>query len=68
MELNVKKQIPGKPMAAKDAPTVFTATTPAAIIVINGAPQYVQVRGTSLQYVANTDAALFRHSGSALVY
>ena len=65
---NVKKQIPGKPMAAKDAPTVFTATTPAAIIVINGAPQYVQVRGTSLQYVANTDAALFKDASDGRYY
>ncbi len=57
---NVKKQIPGRPMAAKDAPTVFTATTPSAIIVSTGPPQFVPIRGTSLQYVANTDAALFK--------
>ena len=65
---DVKKQIPGRPLSAKDAPTVFVATTPAAIIVTNGPPQYVAIPRTSLQYAANTDAALFRDTSDGRVY
>lgn len=60
---DVKKQIPGRAMNAGDAPTVFVSTTPAAIIVTAGAPQFTAIPGTQLQYVANTDAALFRDTG-----
>ncbi|MEO8509478.1 MAG: hypothetical protein ABI593_17765, partial [Betaproteobacteria bacterium] len=65
---DVKKQIPGRPLGARDAPTVFVSTTPAAIIVTSGSPQYVAIPGTSLQYVANTDAALFRDAGGRFYY
>ncbi|MFO1316730.1 MAG: hypothetical protein U1F58_14125 [Burkholderiales bacterium] len=64
----VKKQVPGRPLAPQDAPTVFVSTVPAAIVVTNGPPQYVAIPGTSLQYVANTDAALFRETASGRVY
>ena len=64
----VKKQIPGRPLNAKDAPTVFAATTPAAIIVTNGPPQWSAIARTSLQYAANTDAALFRDTSDGRVY
>jgi hypothetical protein len=65
---DVRKQIPGRPLGARDAPTVFVSTTPAAIIVTSGPPQYVAILGTSLQYVANTDAALFRDAGGRFYY
>ena len=65
---DVKKQIPGRPFTARDAPTIFVSTTPAAIIVTNGPPQFVAIPGTSLSYVGNTDAALFRDSGGRLYY
>jgi len=64
----VKKQIPGRTLAAKDAPTVFVSTRPAAIIAIDGPPRYVPIPGTSLQYVANTDAALFRNAADSRLY
>ena len=64
----VKRQVPGRPLAPQDAPTVFVSTTPAAIIVTLGPPQYAAVAGTSLQYVANTDAALFRDAASGRYY
>ena len=64
----VKKQIPGRPLTARDAPTIFVSTTPAAIIVTDGRPQYVAIPGTSLQYAANTDAALFRDTGTDTLY
>ena len=51
---------------AGDAPTIFVSTTPAAIIVTDGPPQYVgDSRHVALQYVANTDAALFRDTAAA---
>jgi hypothetical protein len=65
---DVKKQIPGRPIAARDAPTIFVSTTPAAIVVTNGPPQYVAIPGTSLQYAANTDAPLFRDTAGGRVY
>ena len=65
---DVRKQIPGRAIAVADLPQVFVSTTPAEIIVVNGAPQYAAIPGTQLQYVANTDAALFRHNGNGLVY
>ena len=44
----VKKQIPGRSIAPKDAPTIFVSTTPAAILVTSGPPRYVAIAGTSL--------------------
>jgi hypothetical protein len=64
----VKKQIPGRAIAAKGAPTIFVSTTPAAIIVTTGPPRYVAIAGTSLQYVANSDAAVFRDTASGTIY
>ena len=65
---DVRKQIPGRSLAAADMPQVFVSTTPAEIIVTQGAPQYTAIAGTQLQYVANTDAPLFRHQGNGLTY
>ena len=64
----VKKQIPGRMFTAQDAPTIFVSTVPAAIIVTAGAPQFVAIPGTSLQYVANSDAALFRDRTGTYYY
>jgi len=67
---NVKKQIPGRRTTAADTPVVYTSQVPAAIIVTNGPPQWTNVPGTSLQYAANSDAALFRDQsqGGKLYY
>ena len=64
----VRKQIPGRTLTAQNAPTVFVSTVPAAIIVTNGQPQFVAIPGTSLQYVANSDAALFRDRDGRFFY
>ncbi|HKE39218.1 MAG TPA: hypothetical protein VKG21_05215 [Casimicrobiaceae bacterium] len=64
----VKQQIPGRVFTVNTTPTIFVSTTPGAIIVTNGAPQYVPITGTALSYVANTDAALFRDSDGRLYY
>ena len=65
---DIKKQIPGRRLGLRDTPTVFVSTTPAAIIVTDGRPQWTSIPGTSLQYAANTDAALFRDGQGRLYY
>jgi len=64
----VRQAIPGRTLSVADTPTVFVSTTPAAIIVTSGAPQLVAIPGTALQYVSNTDAALFRDTASGRLY
>lgn len=61
-----RKHLPGK--AAKVAPTVFVTTEPAELIVTDGAPSYMPVRGTKLLRVNNTASVLFRHSGDDKLY
>jgi hypothetical protein len=41
-------------------PAVFVATRPSELIVFNGAPNYVPVTGTKLQYADNTTGHVFR--------
>lgn len=52
-----KAKIPGKPF--KVVPKVFTSTTPAELIVTNGAPEYSPIPGTRLMYVSNPEMPLF---------
>ena len=42
------------------APAVFVSTTPAELIVMDGPPRYATVDGSSLQYVENTTATVFK--------
>ncbi|HVR98518.1 MAG TPA: hypothetical protein VMW27_18025 [Thermoanaerobaculia bacterium] len=57
---NVKARLPGKPAAARDVPAVFVSFEPAELILIDGAPRYTAVAGTSLLWVSNTESDLFR--------
>jgi hypothetical protein len=50
------------------APTIFVSTTPAEIIVTQGAPQYRPVAGTRLKEVANTDSDLFWYTPTFTYY
>jgi hypothetical protein len=61
-----RKRLPGKP--AKVAPTVFVTTEPAEMILTDGLPSYMPVRGTRLLRVNNTSSALFLHSGEGKYY
>jgi hypothetical protein len=65
---DVKKQVPGRRIAAKDAPTIFVSTVPAEIILTSGTPSYQAIPGTSLQYIANSDAAVFRNTTDGRFY
>ncbi|MBN8249126.1 MAG: hypothetical protein J0L84_16990, partial [Verrucomicrobia bacterium] len=64
----VKRQVPGRALAASDAPTVFVSMTSAAIIVTTGAPKLTAIPGTALSFVSNTDAALFQDAGGTYYY
>ena len=64
----VRKQIPGRAFSTKDVPEIFVSTVPAEIIVTGGTPQLKPVAGTTLHYVANTDAALFRDGAAGSYY
>jgi len=65
---NVKSQVPGRQIAIKDAPTVFVSMQPAEIIVTGGPPQYKPLPGTRLQYLANSDVAVFRDPADGRIY
>jgi hypothetical protein len=55
----VRKEIPPKPAKPGQTPVVFVSTKPADIIVTNGPPQFVPVKGTGLQAVKNTTSTVF---------
>jgi hypothetical protein len=57
----------GSSLAAK-VPTIFVSTRPAALIVTNGPARYQTVEGTSLEYLANTTATVFREPTDQELY
>ncbi len=61
-----RKHLPGKP--AKSAPTVFTTTEPAEMILTDGPPTYLPVNGTRLLHVNNTSSLLFLNTGDGKLY
>jgi hypothetical protein len=64
----VKAAVPGKKLSAKDVPTVFVSQQPAELIMLTGEPAYQAVAGTSLQWVSNTDADVFRMGPTGPVF
>jgi len=61
-----RRRLPGKP--AKVTPSVFVTTEPAEMILTDGAPSYLPVRGTRLLRVNNTASVLFLHTGDGKLY
>jgi hypothetical protein len=61
-----RSRLPGKP--AKVVPTVFVTTEPAEMILTDGFPSYMPVRGTRLLRVNNTESVLFLHTGDSKYY
>ena len=49
---------------AFDPPKVYVSTTPAEMILLVGEPQLVEIGGTGLAYVTNTESQLFRFDDS----
>ncbi len=64
----IRRNVPGKPLAAGTVPIVFVSTKPAEIIVTEGPPAYQAVPGTALQAVTNTGAVLFRYTPTNSFY
>jgi len=64
----VNANVPGKQLSGKDAPQVFLTTKPAEIILLKGEPVYVEVKGTRLFWVSNTESDVFRMGKTGLVY
>jgi hypothetical protein len=64
---DLRKALPPRPPAGP-VPTIFVSTKPAEIIVIAGAPQFVPIPGTALQYVKNTDSDLFLYPSTGRFY
>jgi hypothetical protein len=62
----VKAALPGRTLTT--APKVFVSTTPAELILLRGAPNYLAVTGTGLVSVANTDSDVFRLGKDGPVY
>ena len=49
-----------RPLDDKTAPAIFVATEPSELIVTDGPPRFLKVEGSSLEYVENTTANVFR--------
>ena len=64
----VRASLPTYAAAAAAPPTVFVSTVPAELILLRGQPQYEAVSGTTLLWIRNTDADLFRVGTDGPVY
>jgi hypothetical protein len=58
----------GTAPAAGRPSAVFVSRTPAELILLRGAPNYVPVAGTGLLWVSNTDSDIFRAGKTGPVY
>jgi hypothetical protein len=54
--------------ASGPMPVVFVSTTPADLIVTDGSPEFAEVEGTSLLYVRNTTATVFKEPTDQQLY
>ena len=59
----------GAPAMGDEAvPRVVVRTHPAELLVTSGLPDFRPIRGTALQYAADTDSQLFFHTGDREAY
>ena len=65
---DVKAALPGKTIAAGQAPQVFVSLAPAEMILLKGPPSYAAVQGTKLLWVSNTENDVFRLGQTGAVY
>lgn len=56
------------PDAGGIVPRILVRTQPAELITTSGMPDFRPIRGTALQYAADTDSQLFFHSGEKEAY
>jgi len=65
---DVKAAVPGTAFPAGQMPVVFVSRSPAELILIAGAPVYVPVKDTHLEWVSNTESDLFRMGKDGALY
>jgi hypothetical protein len=65
---DVRRAVPGRPLAPAEVPTVFVSEAPAELIVLQGEPRLEAIRGTALSWVTNTESDLFRASADQRYY
>ncbi len=53
---------------ASSAPTILVSTTPAEVLVTDGAPQWVSMGASGLSYVSNTSANIFQLAEANTVF
>jgi hypothetical protein len=63
----VKAALPAKP-ATGHLPYVLVSTTPAELILFDGAPKPVPVKGTTLTWLSNTESDVFRQGADGRIY
>jgi hypothetical protein len=78
---SLAQQLPGEVAALLPAPTnappaaraeppprIIVSTTPAELLMTGGLPDFQPIRGTALQYAADTDSQLFFHTTEREAY
>ena len=65
---DVKAAVPGTPIAAGKASTVFVSTKPAEMLLVRGEPIYAPVAGTTLLWMNNTESDVFRAGKTGPIY
>ena len=65
---DTKVAVPGRKFAAGEAPMVFVSTSPAELILVSGAPNYLVVGATQLLWMSNTESDVFRLGKTGPVY
>jgi hypothetical protein len=56
------------PVSADSSAAIFISLQPAALVVTDGPPRYQAIDGTSLQYLVNTTAKVFREPTDQELY
>jgi hypothetical protein len=57
-----------KPSLANGIPAIYTSEVPAELIVFNGAPDFVPIAGTGLQWATNTSSDILVDGANGPVY
>jgi len=65
---DVKAAVPGRTLDAKAMPQVFVSTTPSELILLQGAPNYLAITGTTLLWVSNTESDVFRQGKTGPIF
>src|SRR5262245_37185755 len=65
---DVKAALPGRILEASAMPKVFVSTKPSELILLQGAPNYLAVTGTSLLWVSNTESDVFRDGKTGPIF